>query len=121
MGEKKKILIIEDEEDIQKILTANLEAAGFNVVSASLAEEGFKLFEQEKPDVIILDVMLPDGNGFELCQRIKDTDNFSKIILYTGKLEAVDARRAREVGADDFTVKTVDFKYILESIRELTA
>ena len=121
MSDKKRILIIEDEEDIQKILKTNLEASGFDVIATTLAEEGFKLFQEKSPDVIILDVMLPDGNGFDLCQRIKEVDEFSKIILYTGKLEAVDARRAREVGADDFTVKTVDFKYILESIRELTA
>lgn len=121
MSDKKRILIIEDEEDIQKILKINLEEAGFDVVTAVLAEEGFKLFQERSPDVIILDVMLPDGNGFDLCQRIKETDEFSKIILYTGKLEAVDARRAREVGADDFTVKTVDFKYILESIQKLVS
>jgi len=121
MGEGQKILIVEDEEDIQKILKANLESAGYQVAAASTGKEGLSAVQEFKPDVIILDVVLPDANGFDLCEKIKEDDEFIKIIIYTGKLEAVDARRAREVKADDFTVKTVDFKYILESIRKLTA
>lgn len=119
--EKKKVLIIEDEESIQKVLKARLEKAGYDVRLASSGEEGIKAVEEMQPHVIILDVMLPDANGFDLCKQIKDMDNFFKVIIYTGKLEAVDARRARQAGADDFTVKTVDFKYLLESIARLTA
>ncbi len=118
---KKKILIIEDEESIQKVLKARLENAGYEVGLASDGAEGMKAVEKMKPQVIILDVMLPDANGFDLCRQIKDLDDAFKIIIYTGKLEAVDARRARQAGADDFTVKTVDFKYLLESIAKLTA
>lgn len=116
---EKKILVIEDELDIQKVLKANLLASGYVVFVASNAKEGLELLEKEKPDLIILDVMLPDGNGFDLCRKIKNDDEEIRIIIYTGKLEAVDAKKARESGADDFTVKTVDFKYILESIRQL--
>ena len=118
---EKKILVVEDELDIQKILKANFEAAGYQVFVASTAKEGFEVFEQEKPCAIILDVMLPDENGFDVCRKIKNDNDEVKIIIYTGKLEAVDARRAREAGADDFTVKTVDFKYILESVEKLIA
>jgi DNA-binding response OmpR family regulator len=119
--DKKKVLIIEDEESIQKVLKARLERAGYEVQIASSGAQGMKAVEEMKPHVIILDVMLPDANGFDLCKQIKDIDAFFKIIIYTGKLEAVDARRARQAGADDFTVKTVDFKYLLESIAKLAA
>ena len=119
--EKKKVLIIEDEESIQKLLKARLEKAGYDVRLASDGAQGMKAVLEMKPQVIILDVMLPDANGFDLCQKIKDADRFFKVIIYTGKLEAVDARRARQAGADDFTVKTVDFKYLLESIAKLAA
>ena len=121
MSEKKKILIVEDEVDIQKLLRANLLSVGYDVIVADTAQEGREAFKKQQPDLIILDVMLPDGNGFDLCKELKGKDEFIKIILYTGKLEAVDARRAREAGADDFTVKTVDFKYISESIKKLTS
>lgn len=119
--EKKRILIIEDEESIQKVLKARLEKADYEVFVASSGAEGLKAVEEKKPHVIILDVMLPDANGFDLCKQIKDMDDFFKVIIYTGKLEAVDARRARQAGADEFTVKTVDFKYLLESITKLIA
>ncbi len=119
MEHKKKVLIIEDEEDICKLLRANLVAVGYDTIEARTVEEARQFLHVVKPDVIILDVMLPDGNGFDFCKEIKDQDEFLKVIIYTGKLEAVDARRAREAGADDFTVKTVDFKYISESIKKL--
>jgi DNA-binding response OmpR family regulator len=119
MEDKKKVLIVEDEEDICKLLKANLIAIGYDTIEAGTIEDSRKILKTDKPDVIILDVMLPDGNGFDFCKEIKDQDEFLKVIIYTGKLEAVDARRAREAGADDFTVKTVDFKYISESIEKL--
>jgi DNA-binding response OmpR family regulator len=119
--DKKRILIIEDEESIQKVLKARLDKAGYEVRVAGDGAEGMKQVDEMRPHAIILDVMLPDVNGFDLCKQIKDKDPFFKIIIYTGKLEAVDARRARQAGADDFTVKTVDFKYLLESIAKLTA
>jgi DNA-binding response OmpR family regulator len=118
---KNKVLIIEDEESIQKILKVRLEKSGYEVRISSNGAEGMKAVKEMRPNVIILDVMLPDANGFDLCRQIKDMDDFFKVIIYTGKLEAVDARRARQVGADDFTVKTVDFKYLLESIAKLIA
>lgn len=119
MEDKKKVLIIEDEEDICKLLKANLVAVGYDAIAVATVGEARKALNIEKPDVVILDVMLPDGNGFDFCKEIKSEDEFLKVIIYTGKLEAVDARRAREAGADDFTVKTVDFKYISESIKKL--
>jgi DNA-binding response OmpR family regulator len=119
--ETKKIVVIEDDDSIQKVLRARLEKAGYQVGVASTGAEGLDIVREMRPHVIILDVMLPDANGFDVCRQIKEIDELFRVIIYTGKLEAVDARRARQVGADDFTVKTVDFKYLLESIAKLTA
>ncbi|HOD12077.1 MAG TPA: response regulator [Candidatus Omnitrophota bacterium] len=119
--ETKKIVVIEDDDSIQKVLRARLEKSGYQVAVASTGGDGLKAVRETRPHVIILDVMLPDANGFDVCQQIKEMDELFKVIIYTGKLEAVDARRARQVGADDFTVKTMDFKYLLESIAKLTA
>ena len=118
---KKKILVVEDRESFQGVLKARLQDAGYKVSIASTGAEGLKAVSKIKPDLIIMDVMLPDANGFELCKQIKEKKNPPKIIIYTGKLEAVDTRRAKLSGADDFTVKNTDFKYLLESITKLTA
>ena len=117
---KKKILVIEDRESLQGVLKSRLQEAGYKVFIASTGAEGLKAVTKTKPDLIVLDVMLPDANGFDLCKKIKEKKKPAKVIIYTGKLEAVDTRRARLAGADDFTVKTIDFKYLLESIAKLT-
>ena len=118
---KKRILVIEDRESLQKVVKARLQDAGYQVAVASTGAEGLKAVSKFKPDLIVLDVMLPDANGFDLCKQIKEKKKPAKVIIYTGKLEAVDMRRAKQAGADDFTVKTIDFKYLLESIAKLTA
>lgn len=118
---RKKILVIEDRESLQDVLRSKLEGAGYKVSVASTGAQGLKALTRTKPDLVILDVMLPDANGFDLCKQIKEKKKPSKVIIYTGKLEAVDAQRAKTSGADDFTVKTTDFKYLLEAIAKLTA
>ncbi|MCX5681653.1 MAG: response regulator [Candidatus Omnitrophica bacterium] len=118
---KKKILVVEDRESLQDVLKSRLQEAGYQVSIASTGAQGLKAVTKMKPDLIILDVMLPDANGFDLCQKIKEMKRPFKVIIYTGKLEAVDVQHARQVGADDFTVKTIDFKYLLASVAKLTA
>ncbi len=114
-----KILLVDDEPDIQQILSARLENAGYQVVSAENGEEALLLAEKENPDVVLLDVMMPGMDGFEVCERLKEDNSQGKIVIYTAKMDGVDAARARQVGADDFTVKTSDFKYLLETIEKV--
>jgi len=114
-----KILLVDDEPDIQQILSARLESSGYQVVSAESGEEALLLVEKESPDVVLLDVMMPGKNGFEVCEQLKRENPQGKVIIYTAKMDGVDAARARQVGADEFTVKTSDFKYLLETIEKV--
>jgi two-component system, OmpR family, alkaline phosphatase synthesis response regulator PhoP len=118
----KKILIVEDNEMDLLIIKRYLLRAGYNeIVSAENLAEGIKKAEIEKPDLIILDTLLPDGNGFEICQAIREKYNQlnPKIIITTGSVDAVDAVRARRVGADDYCAKTSDCAPLLEALKRI--
>lgn len=118
----KKILIVDDNETDLLIIKRYLSHAGYNeIVSAENAGEGIKKAEVEKPDLIILDTLLPDGNGFEICQVIREKYNQAnpKIIIITGSVDAVDAVRARKAGADDYCAKTFDCAPLLEALKKI--
>jgi two-component system, OmpR family, alkaline phosphatase synthesis response regulator PhoP len=118
----KKILIVDDNEVDLLILKRYLTRAGYGeIVSAGNVEEGIKKAELERPDLIILDTLLPDGNGFEICQTIREKYNQAnpKIIIVTGSMDAVDAVKARKAGADDYCAKTSDCAPILEAVKKI--
>jgi len=113
-----KILLVDDEQDILQVIGFRLEKAGYDVVLALNGDDALWMLEKENPDLILLDVMMPGKDGFEICREIKKGDPERRIIIYTAKVDGVNAAKARECGADDFTVKTADLKYILESINK---
>ena len=118
----KKILIVEDNQTDLLIVKRYLSHAGYDgIVSAENVAEGIKKLETERPDLIILDTLLPDGNGFEICQLIREKYNQAnpKIIITTGSVDAVDALRARKAGADDYCAKTSDCAPLLEALKKL--
>lgn len=115
----KKILLVDDEPDILKVIGFRLEKAGYQVVLASNGKDGVDMAQRESPDVVLLDVMMDGMDGFEVCKRLKQANSAQKIVIYTAKVDGVNAAKARESGADDFTVKTADLKYILEVIDRL--
>ena len=101
------VLVIEDEPDIRKTIDYNLSKESFKVIQAASIEEGEKALASNKIDVIILDLMLPDGSGLTLCRDIKSepkTRNIPVIIL-TAKTEEVDRVVGFELGADDYVTK----------------
>lgn len=115
----KKILIIDDEPDIALSLGDRLKLEGYEVVTAEDAKSGIEQIEKENPDIVVLDIMLPDRDGFDVCNSIKnDREIDVKVIMTTGKIDAVDAVKAREAGADEFTVKTPDYAGLVEAIRQ---
>ncbi|MBU2102042.1 MAG: response regulator [Candidatus Omnitrophota bacterium] len=119
----KKILIVEDNKTDFLIVKRYLARAGYHeIVSAENVAEGIKKAEIEKPDLIILDTVLPDGNGFEICQAIREKYNQTnpKIIITTSSVDAVDAVRARKAGADDYCAKTFDCAPLLEALKRIT-
>jgi DNA-binding response OmpR family regulator len=102
---KYKTLIVDDDIDILKVLKANLEFHNFDVITASSWEEGQKAIFNTKPDIIILDVMLPDGDGVEICKNLRKEYPQIPIIMLTAKDKISDKVLGLESGADDYIVK----------------
>lgn len=110
---EKLILVIEDEAPIVEILKFNLTKSGYRVLTAFDGEEGYRLALSEKPDLILLDVMLPKMDGFEVCKKVREKQS-TPIIMLTARDEEVDKVLGLELGADDYCTKPF-------SVRELMA
>ena len=116
----KKILVVDDEDDMLSVMDLRLTSTGYDVVLAENCQQAMARFREERPDLVMLDIMLPDGNGFDLCQKIKQENPHGvKIIMFTNKVQAIDVARARQAGADDFIVKTSDLVFILDAITKV--
>ena len=119
MAAHKKILIIEDEPHIVLGLTDALEFEGFGVVSASRGKEGVLLARQEKPDAVLLDLMLPDTNGFKVCEDLRRSDRFVPIIMLTARGQETDKIRGLDAGADDYVTKPFSVGELIARLRAI--
>jgi two-component system phosphate regulon response regulator PhoB len=116
-----RILIIEDEQDLQKVLAYNLKRAGYEVLAALRGRDGLQLVRDRNPDFIILDLMLPDLPGTEICKTLK-RDPKTKgipILMLTAKGEEVDRVVGFELGADDYVVKPFSVRELLLRIEAI--
>lgn len=114
------ILIIDDEENIRATLFDIFTAFGYRVELAATCIEGIDKAKNLKPELILLDTKLPDCNGIDVCREIKQKLKLpAKIIVYTGKIDAIDAVEARRAGADDFCVKGTDPSMLIEAVKKL--
>lgn len=104
---KEKILIIEDDPNISQLVKYNLEKGGYDCILSGSGENGLKILQKGAVDLLILDIMLPEMDGFELCRRIKQDRGLSDIpiIILTAKGEEIDRIVGFELGADDYIVK----------------
>jgi len=102
-----KILIVEDDKNISKLVKYNLEKAGYECTAVVCGEEAFKFLDKQNIDLIILDIMLPKMDGFEVCRKIKQEKNLKDIpiMILTAKAEEIDRIVGLELGADDYIVK----------------
>jgi two-component system phosphate regulon response regulator PhoB len=116
---KDSILIVEDDADILQLLSYNLEAAGFEVSSASDGPDGLSKARQLHPSLIILDLMLPGMDGFDVCRELKRDPETSTmpVIMLTARSEEVDRIVGLELGADDYVVKPFSPRELLLRIR----
>ena len=116
-----QVLIIEDEPDIRKTIDYNLTKESFKVVQAGSIEEGEKALALNKIDVIILDLMLPDGSGLTLCRDIKSDDKTKHIpiIILTAKTEEVDRVVGFELGADDYVTKPFSVRELILRVKAI--
>jgi two-component system alkaline phosphatase synthesis response regulator PhoP len=116
-----KILVVDDEVYILHILDFSLGAEGFEVITANNGELAIEKAKQEKPDLIVLDIMMPVLDGYETCRRLKreaETKNIP-VVLLTAKGRDVDKRLGYEVGAVDYVVKPFSPNRLIERIQEI--
>lgn len=116
---KEKILVIEDEEDILALIHFNLVKSGFRVECATTGEDGYSLAKDIRPDLILLDLMLPGMDGHDVCRKLRegpDTKDFP-IIMLTAKGEEHDVVRGLELGADDYIPKPFSPQVLLARVR----
>ncbi len=111
---EKTVLVVEDEANIVDILAFNLQREGYRVLSAYDGQAGLDLARNEKPDLILLDLMLPKMNGFDVCKTLRDDGDTVPILMLTAREEEADKVRGLELGADDYITKPF-------SVRELMA
>ncbi|MFW6389708.1 MAG: response regulator transcription factor [Halanaerobiales bacterium] len=113
-----KVLIIDDDKHIRKILKDYFKFENFKVVQASTGKEGLELVEQEKPDIIILDIMMPEYDGWEVCQRLRTDDNIP-IIMLSAKIKETDRITGLKLGADDYVTKPFSPKEVVLRAKNL--
>jgi two-component system, OmpR family, phosphate regulon response regulator PhoB len=115
------VLIVEDERDLQRVLSYNFKSAGFDVVSAMNGETALRAVREEAFDLVILDLMLPDMAGTEVCKRLKGSAETAHIpvIMVTAKGEEVDRVVGFELGADDYVVKPFSVRELILRARAI--
>jgi DNA-binding response OmpR family regulator len=112
------ILIIEDEPELVKVLRSYLEQSGFNVISAGRGDTGYALFEQKRPDLVILDLNLPGMDGLDVAREIRRKAN-TPIIMLTARVEETDQLIGLELGADDYIPKPFSPRVVVARVRAL--
>ena len=117
MDEKKRILIVEDEKNIVDILRFNMTREGYDTLEAYDGVTGLALARREKPDLILLDVMLPKLNGFDVCKALRDEGDNVPVIILTAREEEEDKVLGLEIGADDYITKPFSMRELIARVR----
>jgi two-component system OmpR family response regulator len=113
---KKRVLIVEDDVALMRVLSDNLTFAGFDVASAHDADEAIARLRSFAPDLVLLDVMIPGQDGFALCGLIRQNGR-TPVIMLTARDQKADKLRGLSLGADDYVTKPFDFEELLARIR----
>ncbi len=115
----KTVVIVEDEEDIVELVSIHLSKAGFNVVSFLDGKGFFEYLHKKTPDLIILDLMLPDIDGLDICKKLRKSNEYSSvaIIMLTAKSEEMDRIIGLELGADDYVTKPFSPKELVSRVK----
>ncbi len=116
---KKTILVVDDEPHIVLGLRDALEFEGFRVISATSGQEGIALARNEAPDAIVLDLMLPDMNGYAVCEEIRRIDALVPIIMLTARSQETDKIRGLDSGADDYVTKPFSVNELIARMRAI--
>lgn len=121
MSDKKRILLVDDEIDLVDVVKLRLESKGYTVLTALDGKEALDKARKERPDLIILDLMLPKIDGYRVCAMLKRDQRYMKIpvILFTARAQDSDMKMGQEAGADCYIVKPFDPEVLLGKINEL--
>jgi two-component system alkaline phosphatase synthesis response regulator PhoP len=116
-----RVLVVDDEPDLVRILQFGLQSAGYVVESAADGQEGLKKAREVKPDIILLDLMLPKLDGYKICRLLKFDERFKQIpiIILSARTQEGDQALALEMGANRFVTKPYNFSEILVHVEEL--
>ena len=114
----RKILIIDDDEKLNRLLTDYLSKMGFTVLTATLPSTGMEKLEEETPDLVILDVMLPEMDGFEVCRTIRQSSSVP-VVMLTARGEVMDRVVGLEIGADDYLPKPFEPRELVARIHAI--
>lgn len=118
---KEKILVVEDDEDILELISYNLLKKGYQISSTTLGEEALSLANNDLPQLILLDIMLMDMNGLDICRQLKGGDKTKEILIIfiSAKGEEEDICKGLELGADDYIVKPFSVKILLARVESV--
>jgi DNA-binding response OmpR family regulator len=116
-----RILLVDDEKDMVEVINLRLEANGYQVMVATDGQEGLTMAREKRPDLIILDIMLPKMDGFTVCRMLKYDEKFQDIpiIMLSAKIQAADLERGEEMGADAYITKPFKADELLAKMKEL--
>jgi DNA-binding response OmpR family regulator len=114
-----KILVVDDEPTLSEVISYNLRQAGYVTVTAADADEALRIYKEEKPDLILLDVMLPQGSGFDVCRLIRQQGSNVPIIMLTARIAESDRVLGFELGADDYILKPFATRELIARVKAL--
>lgn len=117
----KRILVVDDTEDVVRVVKMYLEHHGYEVITAGDGRKGLEKARDEKPDLVVLDLMLPKMDGYKVCGLLKRDTRYAKtpVILFTARTQEKDVRLGQEVGADAYITKPFEPEVLLSKITEL--
>lgn len=121
VGMSRRILLVDDESHILLLLTSRLQAEGYDVLTAQDGPTGLETAKREKPDLIILDLMLPRMDGYRVCGLLKRDSRYASIpiLVFTACAREEDQKMGEEAGADDYLTKPFEPPVLLKKVREL--
>jgi DNA-binding response OmpR family regulator len=119
--DRKRILVVDDEIYIVHILEFTLTMEGYDVITAADGEEALRKVQEERPDLVVLDIMMPHMDGYEVCRRLRQDEESrsTPVVLLSAKGRPIDRETGLEVGADDYIVKPFSPRRLLEKIKDL--
>jgi CheY-like chemotaxis protein len=115
------VLVVDDDAQVREVVRANLELEGYTVREAANAEEGLAALEEEAPDLILLDVMMPQVDGWEMLRRVQERHGIGAIpvVMFSGKLDEASLAEAADRGAQGFIGKPFDLRSLIEQTKQI--